>query len=140
MDLRKVLLGLALVFMTWDLLTTFYGTLLIFLPYDGEAIGVLSTISYAFSTNIFVVVFAIILALMFDMLLIMHSQIMSTKNPYLMGFLAVGFVYDFATTVFGTAEVINMDYNYISQWFLVIFFAVGSAAGPIWIGIIYAED
>lgn len=133
--MRNVIVGILVGLIAWDVVTTYYGTLSIF--YSGHEEGVIARI---IDSEGFAHIVSLIFAIALIAFILSHRIIFDAENKITIGILLVAFVYDFATSFYGTGEAVNMAYDNIPQMFIIILLAVMTTASPLLITHVVDQD
>lgn len=122
--MRKIVVGVILVLLAWDFFTTYFGTVSIFNAGDGVA----DTLA---KNDIFVHLGALIFALGLDVFIVSYKIILRADNNITKGTLFVAFIYDFATSAYGTAQAMGGGADSVAQLAIVILFALMTTGAPL---------
>jgi hypothetical protein len=128
MQITKIIVSALVVFICWDVVTTYYGAVSSFTSdYSGD---VMQTLSNATTVQH---VTSILIASMLIILILCYKKIFIAKNKITLGLLYVGFALDFVTSLYGTASATNSiatGGNALS-WILVVFLSLGATSAPL---------
>lgn len=121
--MRNIIIGVVLILVAWDFFTTYFGTLSIFVRGNGVA----ETMNNA---EFIIHIGALIFALGLDAFIICYKIILNAKNKITTYLLYTAFIYDFATSAYGTSEAMGGGTN-IPALAIVILFSLMTTAAPL---------
>lgn len=130
MSVMKVVIGVLILLIGWDVVTTYYGTLSIFV---GTSANVSSKLS---GTSLTVHVVAIIFAIALITFILSYKHILRANNAITKGTLFVAFIYDFGTSIFGTASALGVigsrtNGSTPAQWAIIFLLAIMATSAPL---------
>lgn len=135
MSVTKFVVGVLVCLIAWDVLTTYYGTLSIFTPRtNGEvfrrlaaADGVVHLVSIIFAVGLITFVLS-------------YRHIFQANNWITKGILVVAFLYDFATSIYGTASALPISATpTIPQIGIIVLLSLMATAAPLLINHLLTE-
>lgn len=126
----KAVVGVLIVLIAWDVITTYYGTLSVF---AGSSADVGSKLT---STPGTVHIVAIIFAIALITFILSYKHILRANNTITKGTLIVAFVYDFATSIYGTASALGVVgggaiESTLPQWAIILLLAIMATSAPL---------
>lgn len=126
MRITQTILGVLIAFICWDIITTYYGTISIFRG-TGRFFEVLA--DTPFEIQIVAIMFSIGLITF----ILSYKHILRANNLITKGLLFVAFVYDFATSIFGTYSLVStVSITSVPAQGAIIFLLAGmSTASPL---------
>lgn len=126
MNVTKIIIGILIVFIGWDFLTTFYGTVSIFRGTGGLG-------HVFFNTPIEVFIPSIIFAVGLITFILSYRHILRANNIITKGLLFVAFVYDLGTSIYGNFSLISSGSTQtsIASWAIILLLAGMCTASPL---------
>lgn len=126
MNVTKIIIGILIVFIGWDFLTTFYGTVSVF-----RGTGDLSHVF--FSTPLEVYIPSIIFSVGLITFILSYRHILRADNVITKGLLFVAFVYDLGTSIYGNFSLISSGATGtgLAQWAIILLLAGMCTASPL---------
>jgi hypothetical protein len=129
MNITKMIVGVLIVLIGWDVITTYFGTVAIF---AGQGDGVLKTMANAGGT---IHVVAIVFAVSIITFILCYKHILRGNIWFVKGILFVIFIYDFCTSIYGTASALGVSgFGYsgtLPQWAIIFILAVMATGAPL---------
>lgn len=128
MDINRIIVGVLVLFIGWDVTTTYYGAISSFTGrFSVDVVDNLSKATPAQHAT------SLLVAIMLIILILLYKHIFASKNKITLALLYTGFAIDFITSLYGTASatgVIASGGNALS-WILVLFLSLGATASPL---------
>lgn len=127
MAVTKFVLAVLIALTSWDVVTTYYGAVSVFVGFNTDVGANLGAATPAQHLT------ALLIAITLITIVLCYKIILRNKNSITTSILYVGFVIDFLTSLYGTASatISTVGEGAILQWGLVIFLSIASTAGPI---------
>lgn len=119
----------------WDVVTTYFGTLAVFTP-DMATSGIIDRVM---SAEPFVHIVSVVFAIGLIVFILSYQIIFDAQNKITTAILIVAFIYDFATSFYGTGIAANIDYSNISQVLVTLLLAIMTTASPLLISHILED-
>lgn len=124
--MTKVVVGILIGLIAWDVVTTYYGTLAVFSDTSGP---VLDRIAH---TKPMVHIVSAIFAIAVMVFVLSYRHIFRSHNLITKGVLVGGFIYDFATSIYGTAVALEVNRNPTPpQIAIILLLAIMATASPL---------
>jgi len=123
--MERILISILIGAVGWDVLTTYYGTIAIFVD-SGFSRTPLQVIQ---SANIFQHAIGVVFAVFLATFILAYRAILDGGNPVTKPLLFIGFIYDFATSFFGTLKASGSDNG--GAIAIVILLSLLASASPI---------
>lgn len=127
MTITRIVIGVLACLIAWDVLTTYYGTLSIFTSRVsggvwsrlGNADGVVHAVSIIFAIALITFVLS-------------YRHIFQANNLITKGILIVAFLYDLATSIYGTASALQVSMSpTIPQVGIIVLLSLMATAAPL---------
>ena len=132
--MRNVILSILIGLVLWDIATTYYGTLSIF---SDRGDGIIERIQ---ASPGFVHIVSIVFAVALISFVLAYRIILNARNKITVGVLGVAFMYDFATSFYGTAEAAQLKQGNIPQLLIVLLLSIMCTAAPLLISHIFEQE
>lgn len=127
MTVTKFVLAVLIALTSWDVVTTYYGAISVFVGFSTDVGSNLASATIAQHVT------SLLIAITLITIVLCYKIILQNKNIITTSILYTGFAIDFLTSLYGTASAtISLGaQGEILQWGLVIFLSIASTAGPI---------
>lgn len=136
MSVTKIVMAVLITLTCWDVVTSYYGAVSIFVGFSTDINRNLSVATPAQHVS------ALLMAIILITYILSYRHILRGKNAITTGILYVGFVIDFLTSLYGTASatIPTTGQSNILQWGIVAFLSIAATASPILINQVLSDD
>lgn len=129
MSVTKFVIGIMILLIGWDTVTTYFGTVSIF---TNEGDGFFSRLLNA---ELMVHIMAFIFSISIVTFILCYKHILRGDIVYIKGVLLVVFLYDFATSIYGTATAVGV-FGYrgngtFAEWAIILMLSVMATGAPL---------
>ena len=131
MDVMKFVIGVLVVLIGWDVVTTYYGTISLFAGSSPDVFTKLTSVPGVIH------VIGIIFAVALITFVLSYKHILRANNTITKGTLFIAFIYDFGTSIYGTASAAGVNSNttagdnIIAQWAIILLLAIMATGAPL---------
>lgn len=139
LDMRNVLISVLIVLIGWDVLTTYYGTLTIFIQGSGVN-PQKEVIARVLQGDTFIHLVSLIFAIGLIVFILAYRIILNSQNKITMGILGIGFLYDFGTSFYGTLQAAKQFDPTFPVVAIVTLVAAICTSAPLLIGQIIEDS